>query len=305
MDHQIPSAVTCTFVFQVFAHIQRYNDPNTQCCDTQTPYQCPCNQNGGGAGRNVLRVRKVQTSTYSYAKKLPCSFDCLLLTKVATDTPLFGGGCANPIISYNGDYFANENGTLRYRCFDPNTYSSYSSTPGKLKSVINRCQASPNSCTLDSSNTVYGPTDTYPTFAQIYPKTTNLYYQWYTQYKSLTFVQGIAVCPATVSIPILGAGSTAPPISLMEASSAPTEYFSGTYSRMQSVSDSVTGSSCPSGTFSGVCDSYYGNEPASTTTFDDSDSLNARKSLAALVSPKPSVSLTVLHPVVNITNWCQ
>jgi hypothetical protein len=91
----------------------------------------------------------------------------------------------------------------------------------------------------------------------------------------------------------------------MEASSAPTEYFSGTYSRMQSVSDSVTGSTCPSGTFSGVCDSYYGNEPASTTTFDDSDSLNARKSLAALVSPKPSVSLTVLHPVVNITNWCQ
>jgi hypothetical protein len=281
----------------------RNNDPNQQCCDSTSPPQCSCNQGGGGSGKRFLRIRKEQTLAFPYVKKLPCTFDCTTIYKVATNLPLFAGGCANPIISYTGDFFADASGALALRCFDPTTWSSYTTTPGKLRSVIFKCQATPNSCTLASTGTVFGPTDTLPQFVDVYPKTTNLFYQWYTQYKAMTFIQGFARCPVNMQIPTT-VNNQQQQSSLIIAS-PPMEYFSRGFSRMQTMSDNAT-TTCSANTLSAVCNNYQGLPQVSSTASNESSTYSARLALANQISVPTDIScvLTQLHPSVNITNWC-
>ncbi len=290
------------------------SDPNTSCCQSS----CACFGNGGGAGRRkeFQRIRRPfvhsrgskrddeDEQSAPYTMSLPCRFDCQMFGRASTGGPLFDS-CSNPIISYYGDYFLNSvTGKLAFRCFDPNIWQDFISTPGKLTQVINACQSSAHSCVKDSSGGTYNTLNAteIPSWTDLVPTTTYKMYQWYAQYKSMLQVLGFMRCPTGYTGNITASATPCP-------TSSPVEYFPS--SSLMKVSSDNSSVSCTAGSMS--CGAFSGVSETPFTSSNSfvlsrlSSSYVARKIKARTYSVFPDVvntRLDCLTPDIDITSAC-
>jgi len=109
--------------------------------------------------------------------------------------------CQNPIVRYSGSYFKNEDNRLELRCFDPNTWRNFISSPGKLKQMIRTCEAAPHNCVKSSQERTY-PDNGLPKFRDLTPRTSFFFYNWFEQFKATKRVLGFQRCDRSLTRPI-------------------------------------------------------------------------------------------------------
>lgn len=218
---------------------------------------------------------------------MPCKFDCNMFGRISTSAPLFES-CSNPIISYTGDYFKNlTSGNIEYRCFGPNSWKNFASSPGKLAKVIQMCQ---NQGCIKSSTDLHYNATTMPTWSDLVATTTLPMYFWYGQYKTVLPKLGLVRCPTGLTDPEVGTYDSCPTTPL-------TEFFSA-ISVMQTQSDSQT-------TCTGeYCDLFLGNDctlpPLNETCIEDRTQLV----LDTEVNTTVSIRVDCVLPSVSIIPSC-
>lgn len=125
------------------------------------------------------------------------------LVTASTKAPLFST-CTNSVISYSGDYFGaqqNPGFNINFQCLTPTTYSNFFTSRAKLATVIGICQNAQHGCKKAGNqvfNTAAGSNNAYaglPSLQSLALVTTSKYYQWYSQYASISVVNNVVRCP--------------------------------------------------------------------------------------------------------------
>jgi hypothetical protein len=166
---------------------------------------CSASGDGGPGGRrlDISKLINLGNGRTRQPISYPCRFDCKQLITKSTGQPLFST-CQDSIVSYGGDYFgksATPGFDIDFQCFTPETYKDYFASRGKIANLINICQDRNHRCRrplnrqfdTSSAQNYAG----IPNLATLAVKTTVKYYQWYSLFSSMKFVNNVVRCPAS------------------------------------------------------------------------------------------------------------